>query len=81
MRDFVSWGATAMSIDYYDGDDFFVTGDATSSTSKSWGLALVQNVDRANTELWLTLRQYDYSDDVASYEDGQAVFGGARFRF
>jgi hypothetical protein len=81
LRDFVAWGATAMSIDYYDGDDFFVTGDATSSSSKSWGLALVQNVDRANTEIWLTLRQYDYSDDVASYEDGQAVFGGARFRF
>jgi hypothetical protein len=81
LRDFVTWGATAMSIDYYGGDDFLVTGDATSSTSKSWSLALVQNVDRANTEIWLTLRQYDYSDNVASYEDGQAIFGGARFKF
>lgn len=81
LRDFVAWGATAMSIDYYSADDFFVTGDATSSTSTSWGLALVQNIDRANTELWLTLRQYDYDDDVASYENGQAVFGGARFTF
>jgi hypothetical protein len=81
LRDYVSWGATAVSIDYYDGEDFLLTGDATSSKSKSYGLALVQNVDRANTQIWLTVRNYDYSDDVASYEDGQAIFGGARFRF
>lgn len=81
IRDFVTWGDTAMSVDYYKGDDFLVTGDATSSTSESWSLALVQNIDRANTELWLTLRQYDYDDNVASYEDGQAIFGGARFKF
>ena len=44
-------------------------------------MSLVQNIDRANTELWLTYRTYDYSDNVASYEDGQAIFGGARFKF
>ena len=81
LRSFVTWGKTAMSVDYYKGDDFLVTGDATSSTSESWALALVQNIDRANTELWLTLRLYDYTDDVASYDDGQAIFGGARFKF
>ena len=41
----------------------------------------MQNIDRANTELWLTYRSYDYADDFASYDDGRAVFGGARFRF
>ena len=83
LRDLVSWGATAMSLDYYAGDDFFLDEGAgiTSSSSDSWGLALVQNIDRANTELWLTYRSYDYADNSASYEDGQAIFAGARFRF
>jgi hypothetical protein len=103
LRDFVAWGATAASLDYYAGDDIFLTGDVflfdpnndpvladdgtpisgdiTSSTSDTWSVALVQNIDRANTELWLTYRSYDYSDNFASYEDGQAMFGGARFRF
>ena len=75
------WGATAVSLDYYQGDDFFLSGDATSSSSDSWGLALVQNIDRANTEVWFTVRSYDYADNVASYDDGRAIFGGARFRF
>jgi hypothetical protein len=83
LRDFVGWGATAAAIDYYSGDDIFLDEDAgiTSSTSDSVGVTLVQNIDRANTELWLTWRSYDYSDNAESYEDGRAVFGGARFRF
>jgi hypothetical protein len=81
LRDYTGWGSTAMSVDYYSGSDFGLNEDVGSSTSDSWGLALVQNVDRANLELWLTYRSYDYADDVASYDDGQAVFGGARFWF
>jgi hypothetical protein len=83
LRDFVDWGATAAAVDYYSGDDIFLDTDAdiTSSSSDSVGVSLVQNIDQANTELWLTWRTYDYSDNVASYEDGQAIFGGARFKF
>lgn len=80
-RPYVSWGDTALSIDYYKGDDFYLSGAATSSDSKSWGIAMVQNIDRANTELYLTWRDFDYSDNVASYKDAQAVFGGFRFKF
>lgn len=81
LRDYVSWGPTAVSLDYYSGDDFYLSGGATSSSSDSWGLALVQTIERANTDLWITVRDYDYSDNVASYEDSQAIFGGARFKF
>lgn len=96
IRGFVGWGKTAVSADYYAGDDIYtasgvsyasaggdpiVEGDITSSTSKSWGVALVQNIDAWNTELWLTYRSYDYSDNLARYGDGQALFGGARFSF
>ena len=70
-----------MSIDYYSGDNFGVGDGVNSSSSESWGLALVQNIDRANTQLWLTWRTYEYSDDFASYEDASAIFGGASFRF
>ncbi len=73
---FDSDGAAVVSE---DGDQ--IGGDITSSDSKSYGLSLVQNVDSWNTEFWLTVRNYDYSDNFASYEDGQAIFGGARFRF
>ncbi len=77
IRPFVSWGDTAMSIDYYSGGDF----NNENSESTSWGLAVVQNITAANTELWATFRSYSYSDDEASYEDGQALFWGARFKF
>ena len=83
LRDFVGWGATAASVDYYQGADFALDEDAgiDSTDSTSWGLALVQTIDRANTELWLTYRSYDYADNASSFDDGSALFGGARFRF
>ena len=83
LRDFVAWGATAASVDYYQGADFALDEDAgiDSTDSTSWGLALVQTIDRANTELWLTYRSYDYADNASSFDDGSALFGGARFKF
>jgi hypothetical protein len=59
--DVFALGTTAASIDYYSGSDFRVQG----SESTSYGFALVQNIDRRpNTELWLTLRRYQYDDDT-----------------
>lgn len=77
-RAFFEAGATAMSIDYYVGEDLASPG----SDSSSLGLAIVQDIDAANLELWLTWRDYDYDDDGdGGYQNGTAVFGGARFRF
>lgn len=81
QRDLVAWGTTAFSVDCYSGEDANLTQEVDGSDSKSWGIALVQRIDRANTELWFTIRDYDYDDDFARYEDSQAIFGGARFRF
>lgn len=76
-------GKTGMSIDYYDGTDFNLDTEAgiTNSDSKSWGVAFVQNIDKANTQLWLTWRNYQFSDSTSSFDDGNVVFGGARFKF
>jgi predicted porin len=76
-RDVFGIGDTAISADYYSGADMTVNG----ADSESFGLALVQNLDSVNTELWLTWRLYDYDDPTADFEDGRAVFGGLRFRF
>jgi Gram-negative porin len=77
LREFFSWGDTGVALDYYSGRDIA----AAKSESYSWGLMLVQNINRANTELWVTYRAYQYDDQVAEYEDGRAIFGGARFHF
>lgn len=76
-RDLFAFGETAFSVDYYAGNDMTRRG----ADSKSWGVALVQNIDRFNTELWLTWRQYDYDDPTASFKKGRAIFAGARFSF
>jgi hypothetical protein len=76
-RGYFDFGSTAMSIDYYAGNDVAASG----SDSTSLGLAVVQDVDAANLELWLTWREYDYDDDDSGYQTGTAFFGGARFRF
>ncbi|MCA1300554.1 hypothetical protein [Stappia indica] len=70
-------GTTAASIDVYVGNDIATT----SSNSNSVGLALVQNFDDQNIKLWGTWRTYRYDDNTASYENGQAVFGGVLFKF
>ena len=70
-------GSTAASVDVYLGDDIATT----ASNSTSVGLALVQNFDDQNIKLWGTWRTYRYDDSTASYENGQAVFGGVLFKF
>ncbi len=76
-RDWIAWGETRLAVDYYAGENFTKGG----SSSDTWALMVVQSVVRANTELWLTYREYRYHDPSAEFDDGQAVFGGARFTF
>lgn len=76
-RDFFATGATAFSIDYYNGRDVVNDG----SDSASWGLAMVQDVDSWNSEWYLGVRRYDYDDDAADYQDGLATMIGLLVRF
>lgn len=75
-----SWfahGNTYFSIDAYSGNDINTSG----SKSKSYGFAMVQNVNDWNTDYYLGLRTYDYDDPDASYRNGHAVIFGARIKF
>ena len=77
QHEFFDIGSTAFSVDYYFGNDIAAAG----SDSASVGLAAVQNIDKYNLQLWALWRDYDYDDDNADYDNGQAVFGGALFKF
>ncbi len=76
--DLFAIGSTAVSVDYYSGDDLVTAG----SESESYGVALVQNIDDANLETYLGYREYSYEDTSAtSYNDLNAVIFGARWKF
>ncbi|MCG6857459.1 MAG: porin [Salaquimonas sp.] len=71
------YGKTYFSIDAYSGHYFNTSG----SESKSYGFAMVQDVDDWRTQYYLGVRQYQYDDPGASYENGLAVILGARVKF
>lgn len=75
--DLTSLGRTAFSADWYGGEDLVVSG----SDSMSVGLAAVQTIDYYRTDLYATVRWYEYDDSAASYDDGLAFFTGFRVRF
>jgi hypothetical protein len=77
QREFFDIGKTFFSVDYYFGSDIAASG----SDSNSIGLAAVQNIDDYNLRLWALWRNYAYDDSASEYDDGQAVFGGALFKF
>ncbi len=76
-RDYMAIGSTSFSVDYYNGNDFVVSGSSTSSV----GVAVVQRLDQYNTELYATYRTYEFNSAAASYQDMDVTFVGARWKF
>ncbi|WP_299076165.1 porin [uncultured Ruegeria sp.] len=74
--DWVSWGKTGVGVDYYDGSDF----ESDGSSTKSWGVAVVQRIDSINTDAYLKYRTHDF-DDGTSFDKNEAWVLGARWRF
>ncbi len=74
--DWVSWGKTGVGIDYFDGSDFENDGSST----KSWGIAVVQRIDSINTDAYLKYRNHDF-DDTVDFDKNEAWVLGARWRF
>jgi hypothetical protein len=77
LADLTSLGSTAFAVDWYGGDDIATSG----SDSMSVGLAAVQELEYYQTELYATVRWYDYDDGAANYDDGLAFLTGFRFSF
>lgn len=74
--DWISWGKTGVGIDYYDGADFENDGSST----RAWGIAVVQRIDSINTDAYLKYRNHDFKDSV-SFDKNEAWVLGARWRF
>ncbi|MEM6888543.1 MAG: hypothetical protein AAF636_10445 [Pseudomonadota bacterium] len=70
-------GPTSFSVDYWDGSDVNVDG----SSSEAITLAAVQKIDDFNLEVYAAYRTYSYDEDADSYQDGDLLFAGARWRF
>ncbi|WP_170428929.1 porin [Ruegeria arenilitoris] len=74
--DWVSWGKTGVGIDYFDGSDFENQGSST----KSWGIAVVQRIDSINTDAYLKYRNHDF-DDTTDFDKNEAWVLGALWKF
>ncbi|WP_170759350.1 porin [Ruegeria lacuscaerulensis] len=74
--DWVSWGKTGVGIDYFDGSDFNTDGSST----KAWGVAVVQKIEAINTDAYLKYRNHDF-DDGTSFDNNEAWVLGARWKF
>ena len=75
--DLISAGKTFFSIDVYDGSDFNTAG----SESSSWGIGVVQKLNKYNTEVYAGYRDYSYDDSANTYNDASAIVFGTRLKF
>jgi predicted porin len=82
IAQWLSWGDTAFSVDYYKGKDIFSDGTDPSSV----GFGVVQKVRDYGTEFYLGMRNYDADDpsvngDSKRSKDNFSVLAGARVKF
>jgi hypothetical protein len=75
IRDFFFWGRTSFSVDYYVSEDP-VTG---ASGSRSWGLAVVQDIEVNQTQLYATYREYSIDGTTFQFQDVNVFGTGVRF--
>lgn len=75
IREFFEWGSTALSVDYY------VSANPASlaSGSDSWGIALVQDIDANQAQIYATYRTYHIEGSVRQYQDVEVIAYGIRF--
>lgn len=70
-------GQTAISVDFYDGNDI----DDMNGDSRSVGLAVVQKVKDPKIDFYALLRRYEYDTPSADYFSSIAFLAGARWQF
>ncbi len=73
-----SIGESKIALEYFDGSDYNTTGSA----SEMWGIALLQEVDDLNLEVYAGYREFAYTDlTPVTYLDAEGVQIGARWKF
>lgn len=75
IRDYFNWGGTALSVDYY-GSSNPTTG---ASGSDSWGIALVQDIDANQAQIYATYRTYQIDGTVRQCQDVKVFAAGIHF--
>lgn len=72
-----SLGSTSVAVDYGENEDIRTNGD----TGKTWAVSAVQDIPSWGTEFYLAFRNYSLDSELESYDDVNAVMGGARVKF
>ena len=70
-------GKTYLSADYATTDDLAAVGDEANS----WGVFMVQKIDKIATELYLGYRNHELDRTGASIDDISVVVAGLRVKF
>ena len=74
---FFKVGKTALSVDFYDGDNIDVNGD----DAQVYGFQFVQKLDPLAAEVFLGLRNYVYDRPDRDFDDIFTTLTGARLKF
>lgn len=77
LRDWIDAGTTALSLDFYEGSNYAVTGSESSSV----GVAVVQQIDAHDLEIYATWRTHELDNAGGAFEDIDVMALGARWRF
>ncbi len=72
-----SFGKSAFAVDYGEYIDQFTAGDF----GQSYGVYVVQKIDKAATEIYAGLRNHTYDQKGTNFEDLLAALIGARVKF
>ena len=81
-KNYTGLGNTVLYGEFANVSDAFSTAFVNSNVD-IWGIGIVQHIDAAAMELFLSYRHYDGSADSDGRIDAELdmVFGGARIRF
>lgn len=72
------WGETAIAFDYYQGKGTVVT----DSKADSYGIGLVQKIDRSDLQIFIGLRRYTYSQPgPVQFQSSNSIVVGTRWDF
>ncbi|MEM9578655.1 MAG: porin [Pseudomonadota bacterium] len=77
QQDWLRYGTTALSIDINEGNNYAIDGSESSSV----GVAVVQNIDAHNLEIYAAWRTHEFDAAGPDFEDVDVIALGARWKF